>query len=235
MLVVIKPKNGVRIIFDYDNEKIKIQQQKNRIIPQIDEHRKNIINKATEVLNRKTLIPKDNNFKNSARTLFLINIEEIAPEVLKDLYDKIFPLIPGQEDPCPELKKWIDKYNLPKDWWFFEQSIDTMRLWKRYPEYAGKLWCTYSVNVYNRVESKKQFIFKHAGWDPFLISREDIEKAITEEFQECLREYLDSIEKKYLESGFVPTNEKFTKARKVDNFKWFVEYQIRELYNAPIG
>jgi hypothetical protein len=190
--------------------------------------------------------------QNDARNLFLIAIQEVAPEVLQWLRDQVLPLYnlkPLDPKLCHvsledaklflpdelwrELQAWAEKFNLREDW-LLEQAIDTLAVWRVCPALTQEPieWGVYGRGggyMLPETHEDRRLKFECAGWSPTIERRDKARARIMAEFEAHLGAYLERLGQVAEQARFRQASEKRKRFGddELTHFKWLVSYQVR--------
>lgn len=177
-----------------------------------------------------------------ARICFFYAIEEVAPEILAGLRDKVLPcyepgilsLAMAPKNLRNALNVWANTFNLNCEW-VLEQAFSTLFLWQGCPfmlESGDLEWGIINGGTYWNVAAKheRSLVFEDPGWDPASETWSEAKKRIEKAFQLFLEGYRNYISKLAYERGYSPKRE--IRLRSSDDpllhFKWLVHYQTQE-------
>ncbi len=102
--------------------------------------------------------------RNEARRIFLAYIEQLAPEVMSDLYS----LMPNDEKPLnnllDDIQVWAKDNNLNENW-IINRAVNSLLLWTLQPELKGR-WGGDLPVCLGLLPGKETFIFDAEEWNP---------------------------------------------------------------------
>jgi hypothetical protein len=162
----------------------------------------------------------NNAASSEARRIFLSYIEELAPEVMKELEALMAKQGLTMGNLLSEVDAWAKKNNLNEKWIKY-RALNTLLAWKYQPEDKGR-WCYEAISL-GLVPEIESFYFRAEEWKPEQKTWFEYEKYLDEVYQILKAEYREQKERATKAQGL----EKAPAIRNREHFAWLVRYQVQ--------
>ena len=119
------------------------------------------------------------------------------------------------------LDGWATRWRLHADW-ITDTTIRTMLYWHRVPDQVGEEWQPLLPGWPGALHVGDPPFEFHANWEPTIEERSGAKRRITEQFHAELKTFLDGVEARASERGFVAAGRSEAKD---EHMHWLVRYQ----------
>ncbi len=184
-----------------------------------------------------------------ARRTFLKIAAELAPEIVVDLRDNVFPVFLRSSYPCcadimPEIWKWGERAFKIQPFvggsWVHDSACTTLEVWAAAREQGidDRIELTLvqdSINEFmfapdwaraelGKERKPERIVISKPEWNPFTESRRDAERRTDREFRRQREARMDEIEARLRQDGAAPSP---VAPKLRDHLAWLVRYQVR--------